>query len=112
RHTRFSRDWSSDVCSSDLLVLAGELVVGALAAGGRPRRRGVTVLTGRSVGCAGDTQRGADHDGTDDSPFTDCHGQFSPWDAGCRSQQGAPANTLRARVNTVCADSKIGNPAR
>src|SRR5690606_41035753 len=22
RHTRFSRDWSSDVCSSDLLVLA------------------------------------------------------------------------------------------
>src|SRR5690606_25892836 len=67
-----------------VLVLAGELVVGALAAGGRPRRRGVTVLTGRSVGCAGDTQRGADHDGTDDSPFTDCHGQFSPWDAGCQ----------------------------
>src|SRR5690606_40083022 len=22
RHTRFSRDWSSDVCSSDLLVIA------------------------------------------------------------------------------------------
>src|SRR5690606_40495456 len=25
RHTRFSRDWSSDVCSSDLLRLAQEL---------------------------------------------------------------------------------------
>src|SRR5690606_39390886 len=24
RHTRFSRDWSSDVCSSDLLVDGGE----------------------------------------------------------------------------------------
>src|SRR5690606_7653083 len=24
RHTRFSRDWSSDVCSSDLLALAGD----------------------------------------------------------------------------------------
>src|SRR5690606_40607243 len=23
RHTRFSRDWSSDVCSSDLLYVAG-----------------------------------------------------------------------------------------
>src|SRR5690606_40122337 len=29
RHTRFSRDWSSDVCSSDLLVF---VLVGALAA--------------------------------------------------------------------------------
>src|SRR5690606_40238925 len=26
RHTRFSRDWSSDVCSSDL-VLAGDVIV-------------------------------------------------------------------------------------
>src|SRR5690606_39360461 len=25
RHTRFSRDWSSDVCSSDLLALSGSL---------------------------------------------------------------------------------------
>src|SRR5690606_41075824 len=23
RHTRFSRDWSSDVCSSDLIILGG-----------------------------------------------------------------------------------------
>src|SRR5206468_8670244 len=28
RHTRSDRDWSSDVCSSDLLFLSGDLVVG------------------------------------------------------------------------------------
>src|SRR5690606_40372586 len=27
RHTRFSRDWSSDVCSSDLFMELGELMV-------------------------------------------------------------------------------------
>src|SRR5690606_41191927 len=32
RHTRFSRDWSSDVCSSDLAALGGVLVTGALLA--------------------------------------------------------------------------------
>src|SRR5690606_41007253 len=32
RHTRFSRDWSSDVCSSDLTSLGD--VVGALLPGG------------------------------------------------------------------------------
>src|SRR5690606_40185027 len=30
RHTRFSRDWSSDVCSSDLFLLAQELVAANL----------------------------------------------------------------------------------
>src|SRR5690606_40685264 len=28
RHTRFSRDWSSDVCSSDLVVFANYLLRG------------------------------------------------------------------------------------
>src|SRR5690606_40485489 len=33
RHTRFSRDWSSDVCSSDLLEgTLDDVVLGALAA--------------------------------------------------------------------------------
>src|SRR5690625_6226669 len=33
RHTRWPRDWSSDVCSSDLLLVAGQpLDVGAVAA--------------------------------------------------------------------------------
>src|SRR5690606_40237168 len=26
RHTRFSRDWSSDVCSSDLQIIAGAVI--------------------------------------------------------------------------------------
>src|SRR5690606_39577420 len=26
RHTRFSRDWSSDVCSSDLSILTSDLI--------------------------------------------------------------------------------------
>src|SRR5205809_2536568 len=30
RHTRCSRDWSSDVCSSDLMEAAGAVLVGAL----------------------------------------------------------------------------------
>src|SRR5690606_40622469 len=30
RHTRFSRDWSSDVCSSDLLEAANALLDGSL----------------------------------------------------------------------------------
>src|SRR5690606_39479413 len=46
RHTRFSRDWSSDVCSSDLLIQAlqwmpgvrksGEITGGLLVRGGEP----------------------------------------------------------------------------
>src|SRR5690606_39573467 len=32
RHTRFSRDWSSDVCSSDLDLTKGALVVPVLNA--------------------------------------------------------------------------------
>src|SRR5690606_18970857 len=31
RHTRFSRDWSSDVCSSDLLRLGNGIAVGETA---------------------------------------------------------------------------------
>src|SRR5690606_40221902 len=39
RHTRFSRDWSSDVCSSDLIIFIDELdsigrARGAVAIGG------------------------------------------------------------------------------
>src|SRR5947209_11278821 len=36
RHTRYWRDWSSDVCSSDLdaLAVAAQLVLGALDGGG------------------------------------------------------------------------------
>src|SRR5690606_39286427 len=33
RHTRYSRDWSSDVCSSDLAFDRDEQIVGAIRAG-------------------------------------------------------------------------------
>src|SRR5690606_40306362 len=36
RHTRFSRDWSSDVCSSDLANAARSSKRGRLASGSRP----------------------------------------------------------------------------
>src|SRR5690606_39369295 len=37
RHTRFSRDWSSDVCSSDLVrgTFAASLVLGIVDTGGK-----------------------------------------------------------------------------
>src|SRR6266511_141506 len=38
RHTRFSRDWSSDVCSSDLVMLTGD---GHLTAEAIARRAGI-----------------------------------------------------------------------
>src|SRR5690606_39445995 len=45
RHTRFSRDWSSDVCSSDLLAPAGTCGrVGRLAAPVVPVGQGGLVL--------------------------------------------------------------------
>src|SRR5690606_40476745 len=57
RHTRFSRDWSSDVCSSDLLSLVAAVVIavpaGVIAAKGSGRLAGVVTsaitLTGLSV---------------------------------------------------------------
>src|SRR5690606_40236334 len=46
RHTRFSRDWSSDVCSSDLAPRAAVLA----AAGGVPvRLSGVVATLGRAT---------------------------------------------------------------
>src|SRR5438445_10808068 len=36
RHTRYWRDWSSDVCSSDLVLATGRLATGYAAAQGSP----------------------------------------------------------------------------
>src|SRR5690606_7489579 len=61
RHTRFSRDWSSDVCSSDLAVGADVLAeldrLGVIGrpGGGRPDRAGAE---GRERGEAADRQPG------------------------------------------------------
>src|SRR5438874_8427332 len=51
RHTRSLRDWSSDVCSSDLREVVREILLAAIsnpagivAALGEPKRAGVQVL--------------------------------------------------------------------
>src|SRR5437879_6658019 len=41
RHTRYIGDWSSDVCSSDLLQRGDPRVSLLLQCGGRPGRRGL-----------------------------------------------------------------------
>src|SRR5690606_39766060 len=47
RHTRFSRDWSSDVCSSDL---AGFTLAGASKHGGQPRAMEDVVAQHKAAG--------------------------------------------------------------
>src|SRR6266700_6342476 len=42
RHTRFSRDWSSDVCSSDLVGTAGSYAFRLTVPGGELPAAGVT----------------------------------------------------------------------
>src|SRR5690606_41025958 len=52
RHTRFSRDWSSDVCSSDLLADLGSPAakVTTRLRGYRPGRRAVMSVRGEREG--------------------------------------------------------------
>src|SRR5690606_40963449 len=62
RHTRFSRDWSSDVCSSDLVGGAGDggdLVPPAVGGGGRDR--GPDLGGGPAVGGAGAVLLAGEH---------------------------------------------------
>src|SRR5690606_39343628 len=60
RHTRFSRDWSSDVCSSDLLV--HEMVDGRLVDQGwsSPEVHEALDLCLSCKGCLGDCPTGVD----------------------------------------------------
>src|SRR5699024_11290223 len=56
RHTRSKRDWSSDVCSSDLFfAMVGTPLVGALSdrTTGRFGRRRPWILAGAVLGCLG-----------------------------------------------------------
>src|SRR5215210_9299822 len=56
RHTRYIGDWSSDVCSSDLVVRASGAAVGGervRAQGGRRRRDRKSVVEGKSVDIGG-----------------------------------------------------------
>src|SRR5690606_30482905 len=47
RHTRFSRDWSSDVCSSDLEAAAGSIDARYVVAPFHKAFKGVTTLQGK-----------------------------------------------------------------
>src|SRR5690606_26557941 len=47
RHTRFSRDWSSDVCSSDLAGLAGKDPFDVLVVGGGPAGASAAIYAAR-----------------------------------------------------------------
>src|SRR5690606_39644251 len=64
RHTRFSRDWSSDVCSSDLQAAAARAVQLRLEAA-EPN-----VIMGNPLPVAGDVEREARH--TNTAPVLPC----------------------------------------
>src|SRR5690606_39559474 len=49
RHTRFSRDWSSDVCSSDLYVLIIELTVFRLRVDSKIKKKRLNLFLGLYV---------------------------------------------------------------
>src|SRR5690606_40175930 len=58
RHTRFSRDWSSDVCSSDLRIDLTNLAAGPLLAAAADFDRLVGTVNGRiAVAASGNSQR-------------------------------------------------------
>src|SRR3989442_8311172 len=57
RHTRCGRDWSSDVCSSDLLDLADSSNSGALQSALPSRAVEVGLVTGTRIPTTGRRQR-------------------------------------------------------
>src|SRR5690606_40875152 len=73
RHTRFSRDWSSDVCSSDLAVgeVAGDADRGAGAVGGDVDREDDTALGVRLAGECGPGVFGDDGEGGEAVPHAE-----------------------------------------
>src|SRR5436309_11853990 len=55
RHTRFSRDWSSDVCSSDLIALVpeGRGISVTVSVGKMPRPSGTSAIPCAAMRCVG-----------------------------------------------------------
>src|SRR5687768_14455208 len=84
RHTRCSRDWSSDVCSSDLVVLLGLLLLL------RQRRE-----------AGGEESDGGDHgeEGAGHDPFLNVHCLYVP--AGRTSGFVCQSNRLKPMIEII-----------
>src|SRR5436309_15661436 len=96
RHTRFSRDWSSDVCSSDL---------GQRAAAHPARRRRLTALAGqvRGPACGAGPGRQRDRHAA--------HGACTGGDveigrASCREREEITINAITNRKQTKRKENK------
>src|SRR5690606_40198602 len=83
RHTRFSRDWSSDVCSSDLLEMAGMLD------GAQPFKAGADRVDG--VGGLG----GEEDDMTDQGAAP-----IAPDLSACSTRPSTPSQLLIAAIRS------------
>src|SRR5690606_39486808 len=63
RHTRFSRDWSSDVCSSDLVMALAEAIAAAIERLSRPGIEGWGLRVFGGMEAAGDLVILSEHEG-------------------------------------------------
>src|SRR5690606_39453047 len=95
RHTRFSRDWSSDVCSSDLsrAVAVGALVTALLVLSGHPQQ----IYLGGVLAAAWVVGRLLDHRPT--------AGSAHPDRIAAKLGQIGRASCRERRRSEVCADN-------
>src|SRR5690606_3612438 len=98
RHTRFSRDWNSDVCSSDLdapLVWDARLgpLSGALAL---PLQPHLAPLSLTHEGCPGPVSLDGDGLVRDSAP------ELREWTRRARSYEAAIAPAILARTHAAC----------
>src|SRR5690606_39789248 len=100
RHTRFSRDWSSDVCSSDLGV--------ALAEGIAVRRVPLCLRVGNQIGDRrADAGNGADEDADDGAAEDDrgvFEGELQPSEDAGEADLRSEERRVGRRVGTAGAD--------
>src|SRR5690606_39944396 len=103
RHTRFSRDWSSDVCSSDL---SSQVPTTSLAES-RPARAGDTRFSTRAVGY---TDVGRQRTANEDAMLVDDQlGLYLVCDGMGGHASGQVASELA--VHTIAEAIKTGEPA-
>src|SRR5690606_9857496 len=126
RHTRFSRDWSSDVCSSDLgdevllVVLPGVSDVSLVCLGRRAHHDSFRIVGAPTLGRRGPTtqvgspdQRAGGKPRRVRNPFTDCATKSMTADATARVVRRAKitSTTLAATMPQVnaCSDMTLGS---